>query len=56
MRRYLNEEQFMKSVANNFFSIVFYAISLWFESLKKYALVKFNAMYYRHLRIATKDP
>jgi len=55
MRRYLNEEQFMKSVANNFFSTVFYANSVWYESLKKSTMVKFNSMYFRLLRIATRD-
>jgi len=55
MRRYLNEEQFMKSVANNFFSTVFYANSVWYESLKKSTMVKFNSMYFRLLRTATRD-
>jgi len=28
---------------------------VWFESLKKSTLIKFNAIYFRLLRIATKD-
>jgi len=55
IRTYLNEEQFMKSVANNFFCTVFYANSVWYESLKKLTIVKFNSMYFRLLRIATRD-
>jgi len=55
IRKYLNEEQFLKSVANNFFSTIFYANSVWFDSLKKSTKAKFDSMYYRMLRIATKD-
>jgi len=55
LRKYLTEEQFLKSVANNFFSTIFYANTVWYESLKKSTKIKFDSLYYRLLRVATKD-
>jgi len=34
-RKYLTESQFLRSVANNFSSTVFYASTVWFDNLKK---------------------
>jgi len=44
--KYLTEEQFLKSVANNLFSTIFYANSVWYDSLKKSLKLKFDSMYY----------
>lgn len=54
-RKYLTESQFLRSVANNFSSTVFYASTVWFDNLKKSTQRKFNTLYHRMLRIATKD-
>jgi len=45
VRTYLTEEQFLRSVTNNLFSTVFYANSVWYDSLKANTKSKFNAIY-----------
>lgn len=55
LRRYLNEEQFLKAASANYYGAVFYGASVWFDFTKSIYKSKLQSLHFRLLRTATKD-
>ena len=55
IRRYLTEEQFLKSVTSNYYGSVFYGASVWLPNIKASHKTKLNSLHFRLLRVACKD-
>jgi hypothetical protein len=55
VRRYLSESQFLKTVTCNFYSSVYYASGIWFDSCKASYKTKLSSLHFRLLRTACKD-
>jgi hypothetical protein len=55
LRKYLTEEQFLKTVTCNFYSSVFYASSVWLPNCKATQQTKLTSLHFRLLRTACKD-
>ncbi len=55
LRRYLNEDQFLKAASANYFGAVFYAAGVWFDSSKGKYKDKLQSLHFRLLRTATRD-
>ena len=55
LRKYLTEEQFLKTVTCNFYSSVFYLSSVWLPNCKAIQKTKLTSLHFRLLRTACKD-
>lgn len=55
LRKYLTEEQFLKTVTCNFYSSVYYAASVWLPNCKSIQSTKLTSLHFRLLRTACKD-
>jgi len=55
LRKYLNEKQFLTTVANSFYSTLFYGSTVWYHSSKANDLKQIDSLYYRLLRTACRD-
>jgi len=55
LRKYLTEEQFLKTVTCNFYSSVYYAASVWLPNCKAIQKTKLTSLHFRLLRTACKD-
>lgn len=55
IRKYLTEEQFLKSVTANYYSTIFYSSSVWLPNIKAIHKTKLNSLHFRLLRTACKD-
>jgi len=55
LRKYFNEQQFLKIVSGNYYGSVFYACTVWFDKIKTLFKTKLNSMHFRMLRVACRD-
>ena len=55
LRKYMTEEQFLKSVTANYYSAVFYCSSVWFPNVKAVFKTKLTSLHFRLLRTACRD-
>ncbi len=55
LRRYLDEDQFIRVMACQYYSSVYYGMAVWFWNVKFKEKMKFNSAFYRLLRIPFKD-
>ncbi len=55
VRKYMTEEQFLKSVTANYYSTIFYSSSVWLPNIKAIHRTKINSLHFRLLRTACKD-
>jgi len=56
IRWQLNRDQFLKVLRCQFYSACFYAFAVWLHGINPYKDIRrINAVYYRSLRIASKD-
>jgi len=55
LRKYFNEQQYLKIVSGNYYGAVFYACTVWFDKMKTIHKTKLNAMHFRMLRVACRD-
>jgi len=51
LRKYFNEQQFLKIVSGNYYGSVFYACTVWFDKIK----TKFHACFRSLRRVACRD-
>jgi len=54
-RKYLTKDQFLKVASSNYYGTVFYASTVWLQSLKVAQLTKLNSLHFRLLRTAMRD-
>ena len=55
LRKYMTEEQFLKSVTANYYSTVFYSSSVWQSNIKAVYKTKLTSLHFRLLRTACRD-
>ena len=55
VRRFMTEEQFLKSVTANYYNTVFYASGVWYENIKSSFKTKLTSLHFRLLRTACRD-
>jgi len=55
LRKYLTEAQFLKAVSAHFYGTVFYACSVWYDSIKICYKNKLKSLHFRLLRSACND-
>jgi len=49
LRKYFNEQQFLKIVSGNYYGLVFFACTVWFDKIKTLFKTKLNSMHFRML-------
>jgi len=55
LKIYLSEEQFLTTVANSFYSTLFYGSTVWYHSSKANDLKQIDLLYYRLLQTTCRD-
>ena len=55
LRRYLNEEQFLKAASANYYGTIFYGACIWFDQAKAKFKDKLQALHFRLLNTAVRD-
>jgi len=55
LRKYLTESQFLKAVSAHFYGAVFYACTVWYDSIKACYKNKLKSLHFRLLRTACHD-